>query len=302
MENAKIIDRRTRVDLIDGFLGAGKTTFIKRYTQYLKEQGISYIVLENEFGAAGVDARLLDENVRELAGGCICCGLKVNFHDLLIELSAHAERIIVEPSGIFNADDFFDIMNSPKVKEVAVCGMMTGVVDPCSLYSLSPVDEQILYSELICAGAILISRTDRADEKIIADARSRLERILGTLPEIMDARTAPLDALMRCTPVMRTHARMYENHSSLFQCATLYPEGVYTKSSLLSLADRLFSGEAGQVLRVKGVFHAENGMLLLNAAADGAEVSICEGEAVLNVIGHGLQRKNIRRFLSEYTF
>ena len=55
-------DRRTRVDLIDGFLGAGKTTFIKRYTQYLKEQGISYIVLENEFGAAGVDARLLDDD------------------------------------------------------------------------------------------------------------------------------------------------------------------------------------------------------------------------------------------------
>ncbi len=288
--------------MIDGFLGAGKTTFIKRYTKYLKEQGISYIVLENEFGAAGVDARLLDENVRELAGGCICCGLKVNFHDLLIELSAHAERIIVEPSGIFNADDFFDIMDSPRVKEVAVCGMMAGVVDPYSLCRLSPIDEQILYSELICAGAILLSRTDRADEKALADASVQLKRILGTLPEIMDARTAPIDRLMLCAPIERKHARMRENHSSLFQCATLYPDGIYTEPSLLSLADQLFSGQAGQVQRVKGVFHAENGMLLLNAVADGAEVSPCEGEAVLNVIGHGVKRKIVRSLLEEHSF
>ena len=53
------INSRAQIDLIDGFLGAGKTTFIQRYMEYLDEQNISYVVLENEFGAAGVDGRML---------------------------------------------------------------------------------------------------------------------------------------------------------------------------------------------------------------------------------------------------
>lgn len=295
------IDARTKVDLIDGFLGAGKTTFIKRYTDYLKNAGISYIVLENEFGTAGVDARLLDENVCELAGGCICCGMKVNFHDLLIELSGRAERIIVEPSGVFNADDFFDIMDSPRVREKAVCGMMAGVVDPYALAALSETDRRVLYSELICAGVILLSRTDRADEKVLSDAKNQLYDLLGTPIDIMDARNIPIGEIINCAPVRRDHLRMREDHSQLFQCAAFYPEGIYDPDSLFTFARQLFSGQAGDVLRVKGAFYTQGGALLLNATADSVDITPCEGDAVFNVIGHGLKRKVIRKLLEEYT-
>ena len=283
--------------MIDGFLGAGKTTFIKRYTEYLKNAGISYIVLENEFGTAGVDARLLDENVRELAGGCICCGLKVNFHDLLIELSGHAERIIVEPSGVFNADDFFDIMDSPRVREVAVCGMMAGVVNPYALAALPETDRRVLYSELICAGVILLSRTDHADEALLTDTEEQLQNMLSAQIPIMDARTTPIEEIMRCTPVRRKHLRMYEDHSRLFQCAAFYPEGIYSSDALRTLASRLFSGAAGDVLRVKGAFLTQDGALLLNATADSVEITPCTGAAIVNIIGRGLKRKVIRKFL-----
>ncbi len=293
------IDARTKVDLIDGFLGAGKTTFIKRYTEYLKNAGISYIVLENEFGTAGVDARLLDENVCELAGGCICCGLKVNFHDLLIELSGRAERIIVEPSGIFNADDFFDIMDSPRVREVAVCGMMAGIVDPYALPALSECDRRVLYSELICAGVILLSRTDRADKALLTSAEKQLHEMLGAQIPIMDARSTPIGEIMCRAPVRREHMRMREDHSRLFQCASFYPEGVYSPESLRTLAADLFSGQAGEVLRVKGAFSAEEGCLMLNATADSTEITPCTGDAAVNIIGHGLRRKIIRKFLED---
>ena len=294
------LSSRARVDLIDGFLGAGKTTFIRRYVQYLEDAGISYVVLENEFGTAGVDARLLSGNVRELSGGCICCGLKVNFHDLLIELSQHAERIIVEPSGIFNADDFFDIMDSPQVQEVAECGMMVGVVDPFSLADLSQAEERVLYSELISAGAILMSRTDQADEQTLSAARDTLQNLLGTLPAVMDARTAPLGQVMTCAPVRREHTRMRENHAALFQCAVLYPEETYHEDGIRRLSEALFSGEAGEVLRVKGALHTEDGLILLNATKNNLDLSSCEGEAVINVIGHNLRRKVIRKYLSEF--
>lgn len=293
------IDSRARVDLIDGFLGAGKTTFIRRYIRYLEEQGISYVVLENEFGAAGVDGRMLSGNVRELSGGCICCGQKVNFHDMLIELAEHVQRIIVEPSGIFNADDFFDIMDSPRVQEKAVCGMMLSIVDPFSLCDLSETDKQVLFSELISSGAILFSRTDRADESTLSDAQERLRDLLGILPPILDARRTPFPELMTYAPVRRAHKRMRTDHSTLFQCATFYPTDLYDEARLHRLAKMLFDGSAGEVLRVKGSFPAKNGLLMLNATPDSTDIFPCEGEAVFNVIGHRLKRKVIRAYLAE---
>ena len=79
----------TKIDLITGFLGAGKTTLIRRYTALLRAGDVSCAVIENEFGAAGVDAAVLERDgvrVRELSGGCVCCTQKLNFHDAMREL------------------------------------------------------------------------------------------------------------------------------------------------------------------------------------------------------------------------
>lgn len=99
----------TKVDLVTGFLGAGKTTLIARYGDWLNQKGVRFAVIENEFGAAGVDTAILSErfgNVQELAGGCICCTLKVGFHALLTQLAGQCDRVIVEPSGLFSMDAF----------------------------------------------------------------------------------------------------------------------------------------------------------------------------------------------------
>ena len=292
-------DRRAFVDLIDGFLGAGKTTFIRRYAAYLEAHGISHVILENEFGAAGVDARLLGGNVRELSGGCICCGQKVAFHNLLIELAGEAERIIVEPSGVFNADDFFDILFSPAVRAVARPGMLVGIVDPLSLEGMSAEDERVLISELTPAGAIVFSRADRVGEDALRSAEERLRRLLGGLPEVTDTLRADFSRLMSCGPVWREHERMRADHSTLFQSATLYPEGCYDEAGLKRLAARLLSGEAGGALRVKGVLRAKDGFLSLNAAGRDADVAAADGPAALNIIGRGLNRRQIRCILSE---
>ena len=209
----------SKVDLITGFLGAGQTTFIRRYLAYLDSLGISYAVIENEFGASGVDSAILGESVRELNGGCICCGQKVNFHNLLLDLAGQIERIIVEPSGVFNADDFFDIMESPKVKAVCQYGFMAAVVDPSALPRLNDADKRILLAEAGCAGAILVSHTDRLGKNALAEAQSRLSDILPALPPVLDAQEADFDALMNCAPVFRPHKRDTADHSALYQSA-----------------------------------------------------------------------------------
>ena len=99
------------IDLITGFLGAGKTTFIRKYAEYLDSIGVTCIVIENEYGSTGIDSRILQADgitTDELFGGCICCTLKVGFHDMLYTLSDKVDRIIVEPSGVYDVSQFFE--------------------------------------------------------------------------------------------------------------------------------------------------------------------------------------------------
>ena len=288
-----------KVDLITGFLGAGKTTFIRRYLQHLDSLGVSYAVIENEFSAAGVDSAILGESVRELTGGCICCGQKVNFHNLILELASQVDRIIVEPSGIFNADDFFDIMNSPKVKEVCGYGLMAAVVDPDSLSRLRAADKRILLAEAGCAGAILISHTDRLGKAAVDEAASFLRGLIPSLPPVLDAHDVDFNFLMTCTPVLHPHARDTADHSTLYQSAALRPTGAYDESGVRRLLTRLFSGEAGEVLRVKGTLMGISQPLLVNAVPNDVQILPAEGEILLAVIGRNLRRSAIRAILDE---
>ena len=121
--------------MVTGFLGAGKTSFIKLYARWLEKNGVRYAIIENEFGMSGIDSSILRNScgdVTELSGGCICCGLKVNFYSLLQELAGNGnyDRIIVEPSGIFNLDDFLDVINSLSEKNILELGTIITVAEP----------------------------------------------------------------------------------------------------------------------------------------------------------------------------
>lgn len=292
--------RRAKVDLIDGFLGAGKTTLIRRYRAHLEKCGITYAVLENEFGVAGVDAQLLGGDVRELTGGCICCGQKVAFHDWLIETATQVERIVVEPSGLFNADDFFDVLDSPRAQDVAECGMMACVVDPFSLDEMSEEELKVLYSELIPAGAALLSRSDRADEATMRKAAERLREMVGEIP-VFDARKVDFERLMQCEPVRRAHERVRGDHATMFQSATLFPEIEYDERRLRRAIERILSGEAGDVARVKGTVRASDGFWLVNATRTDVEIRRGGERTALNVIGRGLKRKELRKIMTSNT-
>ena len=101
-----------KLDVVTGYLGSGKTTFIEKYIDYLNASGISFAVIENEFGRAGVDADILRSTgaeIHEISGGCVCCTLKVTLYDLLSDLAKRVERIILEPSGLFCGDDLIDV-------------------------------------------------------------------------------------------------------------------------------------------------------------------------------------------------
>ena len=125
-----------QVDLITGFLGSGKTTFLRRYVQYLVAQGHSVCILENDFGAVNVDAMLLQDLIGEhcdietISGGCDCDTHQRRMRTKLISMAMRGfERVIVEPSGIFDVDEFFDVLRDEPLDRWYQLGNVIAIVD-----------------------------------------------------------------------------------------------------------------------------------------------------------------------------
>ena len=112
-----------QVDLITGFLGSGKTTFMRHYARYMVQQGWNVCILENDFGAVNVDVMLLQDilgdhcDMESISGGCDCDTHQRRMRTKLISLAMQGfDRVIIEPSGIFDVDEIFDILHDePKL-------------------------------------------------------------------------------------------------------------------------------------------------------------------------------------------
>ena len=124
-----------KVDLITGFLGSGKTTFIKKYARYLMDQGYNIGILENDFGAVNVDMMLLRELESEqcelemVAGGCDKDCHRRRFKTKLIAMGMCGyDRVLIEPSGIFDMDEFFDALHEEPLDRWYQIGNVIAVV------------------------------------------------------------------------------------------------------------------------------------------------------------------------------
>ena len=121
------------IDLITGFLGSGKTTFLKKYAEYLMDQGLHIGILENDFGAINVDMLMLHElrgdqcELEMIAGGCDAESHRRRFRTKLISMRMCGyDRVLVEPSGIYDVDEFFDVLR----EEPLDSGMRSAMSSP----------------------------------------------------------------------------------------------------------------------------------------------------------------------------
>ena len=122
-----------QVDLITGFLGAGKTTFLRRYAAYLAGQGERVCILENDFGAVNVDAMLVQDllelgcEIETISGGCDCDTHQRRMRTKLISMAMRGfTRVLVEPSGIFDVDEFFDVLRDDPLVSAGECDRHCG--------------------------------------------------------------------------------------------------------------------------------------------------------------------------------
>ena len=282
-----------KIDIISGFLGAGKTTLIKKL---LKEafEGEQVVLIENEFGEIGIDGGFLKDagiEIREMNSGCICCSLVGDFGASLKEVveKYHPDRILIEPSGVGKLSDVIKAVQGVEEDVDIQLNSYTTVVDAkkCKMYMRNFgefFDNQVQY-----AGAIIMSRTDIVDEKKAMESMELLRSInekaaIITTPiekldgkkilEVMEHPVSLADELLKEEHEHHHHAHDdecgcghdhdHEHHHhhhadevfTSWGMETIVP---VTKDQLEDILKRLAeTKEFGDVLRAKGMLPTEN--------------------------------------------
>ena len=178
----------TKIDIISGFLGAGKTTLIKKL---LSEAftGEQVVLIENEFGEIGIDGGFLKESgieIREMNSGCICCSLVGDFGKSLREVvdTYHPDRILIEPSGVGKLSDVIKAVQDVQEEIDAELNSFTTVVDvtKCRIYRKN--FGEFFSNQIEYAGAVILSRTDKAKPEKVEEGIAILRELNDKAPFI----------------------------------------------------------------------------------------------------------------------
>ena len=185
----------TKIEIISGFLGAGKTTLIKKM---LKEvfPGEKIVLIENEFGEIGIDGGFLKDagvQITEMNSGCICCSLVGDFGAALKDVITkyHPDRIIIEPSGVGKLSDVIKAVDGVEKEAGVALNSATTVVDvmKCKMYLRN--FGEFFENQVKSAGTIILSRTDKADTEKV-EAAVKMLRELNPEAHII---TTPVEVL-----------------------------------------------------------------------------------------------------------
>lgn len=310
-----------QVDLITGFLGAGKTTFLRRYACYLAGQGHHVCILENDFGAVNVDAMLVQDleaqgiELETISGGCDCDTHQRRMRTKLISMAMRGfTHVLVEPSGIFDVDEFFDVLRDEPLDRWYQIGNVIAIVDALLPDQLSAQADYILASEAANAGIVLLSRTQLAAPERQKAACAHLRRAMAACKcsrtlsdeEILtknweDLTQEDMARVGACGHRQASCEKLHFDEHAAFSSAYFLQLGLDRGRLEKNIPTLFTSPQCGHVLRVKGFAQDGDGCWFeLNATADGLLAApLPLGQEVLIVIGEGLQREMIEKLLRE---
>lgn len=287
----------TKVDIYSGFLGAGKTTLIKKL---IKEAyaGQRIVLVENEFGEIGIDGGFLKDagiEIKEMNSGCICCSLQGDFREALrmVVSQYHPDRIIIEPTGVGALSSVIQAVLASS-DELSICGLTT-VVDVTKFKKYFKNFGEFFNDQIETARVIMLSRTATADPGQIEDAAELIEmknpdatiitanwedldgRELLEIIEGRDLLKEQLEELIKdhveecddpncsCHDHDHDHDHEHEHHhhhhaDEVFTSWGHETAKRYTKDEIKNILDALNNDEEyGMVLRAKGMLEDADG-------------------------------------------
>ena len=285
----------TKIDIFSGFLGAGKTTLIKKLIAeaYAGEQ---LVLIENEFGEIGIDGGFLQEagiNITEMNSGCICCSLVGDFGKALRQVmdTYHPDRILIEPSGVGKLSDVIRAVQDLQMPDVVLNGFTT-VVDAAKAKMYMKNFGEFFNNQVEHASAIILSRTggmkqDKLDACVALLREKNPTATIVTTPwdeldgkQLLAAmeRRDTLSAALEELAEEQEHHHHHHEHGEECGCGchdhehhhadevftswgreTAHP---YEQQELAAALQALDTGDYGQVLRAKGIVAGTDGKWL----------------------------------------
>ena len=213
----------TKIDIISGFLGAGKTTLIKKL---LKEAfaGEKLVLIENEFGEISIDGGFLKESgvqVSEMSSGCICCSLVGDFATALKDVKKQfsPDRILIEPSGVGKLSDVIAAVEKTVAEETDMClNSYTTVADGVKVKIFMKNFGEFYNDQIEAAGTIILSRTQKLSQEKLENAVALLREkngdaaIITTPWDELDGKTI-LTAIEKVSMAEKMMEEMHHHHA-----------------------------------------------------------------------------------------
>ncbi len=298
-----------RVDLVTGFLGSGKTTFIHKYAQYLINHNEKIAIIVNDFGAINVDRLLFSDLERmgvhiEVVLDSSSSDWKRRFRTKLITLSLyHFSHVIVEPSGIFNVNDFLDVMNDEAIIDLFSIGSVIAISDMPKFEN--KYEESLFVNEITSAGIIFISKLDKNDPEIV---KKKIYNILDSYNTNKDYLNIPIidyswddfdfERLNNIGYNDLYHNSLSFDYNSIFNSIYILNSNI-KKEDLLKRMKILFEDKnLGVIIRIKG-FIFDDDWYEINATHDETTINKClNAQRVIIIIGTNLNEERIKKLLS----
>ena len=292
--------------LVCGFLGAGKTTFIKGR---LNGSHGKSAVLVNEFGKLGLDGEEIERSgplkVIEMPGGCICCSQSENLADTVADLvrQVRPDRLLIEPSGVAEASSVIKTLTKgPCSKYIRLESVVTLVDATTFLSDIQPgAFGGFFMDQLVNADTILINKIDLVSLKTIDEIKAEILRINESalvFPVCFGAHDLILSKTSRSSLKESVYVSRKIDSMSVRLLSALGDE------QLKIFETRLKAGEFGEILRVKGIFkHADGKKRMLQYARgevvlEDSTSGLCER---MTIIGLSIHREQLENFLQPKT-
>ena len=297
-----------KIDLITGFLGSGKTTFIIKYAKYLMSLGERVCILENDYGAVNIDMMLLSEigcDREMIAGGCDYDCHKRRFKTKLINMALMGySRIIVEPSGIFDTDEFFDLLYEEPLDSLYEIANVFSLYD-INTNNLSYESRYILASQISVSSKIIVSKRDNSKEALNIDYLNNImeefncPRII-TNDDIIYNDNLNFNNILNSGHKSYSHIKIPINNDNKYD-SIYFLDKPFNKDIILKIKDELFKDSSyGNIARIKGFVKENDIWYRINITKNESDFSqISNGQNVLIIIGENLNNDLINNFVNK---
>ena len=291
-----------KVLLVSGFLGAGKTTFIKEMS---KNINLEFVVLENEYADIGVDGDFLDEknlNVWEMSEGCICCSMKGDFKSSIkrIYSEINPEYLIIEPTGVGMLSSIIENIREINNNDIEILSPLT-LIDVTSFNEYLKTFNNFFIDNLKNTGEIILTKLNSFNPFDVESIKNEISKINNNLEIIIDDyRTFPKEWFADLLNKSIDNKVIDKNFSlkTHINLRTFSKENINLKTmdELGLFLNRLVNGDFGKIYRAKGIVKIDGYWGKFNLVYENFEmepITDAKGTKIV-IIGNNLDIENLK--------